>query len=294
MKKPLVRFASAGVPIQCEGGNLEAVQCSRDLGLGAFEIEFVRGVKMKEESAREIAASAAKNDVLISSHAPYYVNCCTQEKAKVASTIRHIFSSAYITRLCGGTITVFHPGYYQKLGKEEAFQAAKKVLLMIKGRMDGGNPGISASHRSSDADAAKVKGIYLGAETVGKKSAFGGLDEVIRLHEELGFVWPVLDFSHLLARGDFPCKTEEDYRRLFQTVEKRIPGYGKDFHSHFSSIEFTEKGERNHLPVSANKPPYAPLMKMLAENGYSGRVVCESPRLEYDALVLQNEYLKHV
>lgn len=277
MGKQLVRFASAGVPIQCQGGNLEAVQCSRDLGLGAFEMEFVRGVKMGEEKAREIATSAAKNDVLISSHAPYYVNCCTQEKAKVASTIRHIFSSAHITRLCGGTITVFHPGYYQKLGKEEAFRAAKKVLLMIKEKMD----------------AAKVKGIYLGAETVGKKSAFGGLEEVIRLHEELGFVWPVLDFAHLLARGDFPCKTEEDYHRLFQTLEKRIPGYGKDFHSHFSSIEFTEKGERNHLPVSANKPPYRPLMRVLAENGYSGRVVCESPRLEYDALVLQNEYLKH-
>lgn len=277
MRKQLVRFASAGIPIQCEGGNLEAVQCSRDLGLGAFEIEFVRGVKMKEGSARDIAASARKNDVLISSHAPYYVNCCTQEKSKVAGTIRHIFSSAQATGWCGGTITVFHPGYYQKLSKEEAFQAAKKVLLMIKEKMD----------------KEKVKGVLLGAETVGKKSAFGGLDEVIRLHEELGFVWPVLDFAHLLARGDFPCKTEEDYCKLFETIEKRIPGYGKDFHSHFSSIGYTEKGERNHLPISANVPPYKPLVKMLAENGIVGRVVCESPQLEYDALVLQEEYLKY-
>ncbi len=274
--KQLVRFASAGIPIQCKGGNLEAVECSRKLGLGAFEIEFVRGVKMGEVKAREIAASAAKNDVLVSSHAPYYVNCCTQEKAKVASTIRHIFSSARITGLCGGTITVFHPGHYQKLGKEEAFQAAKKVLLVINEKMD----------------AAKVK-CALGAETVGKKSAFGGLEEVVRLHEELEFVWPVLDFSHLLARGDFPCKTEGEYRKLFAAVEKRIPGYGKDFHSHFSSIEYTERGERNHLPISANVPPYKPLMKVLAENGYSGRVVCESPRLEYDALLMQAEYLKH-
>lgn len=293
MAKHLVRFASAGVPIQCEGGNLEAVECSRKLGLGALELEFVRGVKMKEESAAQIKESALKNDVLISSHAPYYVNCCTQEKAKVVSTIRHIFSSAQVTGWCGGTITVFHPGYYQKLSKEEAFQAAKKVLLMIKEKMDGGNPGISASHRRSDADKGKVKCV-LGAETVGKKSAFGGLDEVIRLHEELGFVWPVLDFAHLLARGDFPCKTEEEYRKLFETVEKRIPGYGKNFHSHFSSIEYTDKGERNHLPISANVPPYKPLVKMLAENGISGRVVCESPRLEYDALILQNEYLKHL
>jgi deoxyribonuclease-4 len=141
--------------------------------------------------------------------------------------------------------------------------------------------------------SAKVKCV-LGAETVGKKSAFGGLDEVIRLHEELGFVWPVLDFAHLLARGDFPCKTEEEYRKLFETVEKRIPGYGKNFHSHFSSIEYTDKGERNHLPISANVPPYKPLVKMLAENGIAGRIVCESPRLEYDALLMQEEYLKHV
>ncbi|MEW5996479.1 MAG: TIM barrel protein [Candidatus Micrarchaeota archaeon] len=278
MKKQLVRFASAGVPIQCEGGNLEAVAFSRELGLGAFEIEFVRGVKMEERKAAQIRESAEKNDVLISSHAPYYVNCCSQEKSKVVGTVRHIFSSAQATGWCGGTITVFHPGYYQKLGKGEAFQAAKKVLLTIKEKMG----------------EKKVKGVLLGAETVGKKSAFGGLDEVIRLAEELDFVWPVLDFAHLLARGDFPCRSEEDYRKLFDAVEKKIPKYGKNFHSHFSSIEYTGKGERNHLPVSANVPPYKPLMKMLAENGMGGRIVCESPRLEYDALVLQNEYSKYL
>ncbi len=278
MAKQKVRFASAGVPIQCKGGTLEAVECSSELGLGALEIEFVRGVKMKRELGEKVGGKAKELDVVISSHAPYYINCCTQEKAKLAGTLRHLASAAEATYWCGGWITVFHPGYYQKLSKEEAYKAAKKTLKEAKKRIG----------------EKKVKGVYFGAETVGKKSAFGGLDEVVRLAQELDSVWPVVDFAHLLARGDFSFKNEANYLKVFSLVEKKVHGYGKKFHAHFSSINYTEKGEKNHLPVSANKPPYKPLMKVLAENGFGGTIVCESPRLEFDALVLQKEYLKHV
>jgi deoxyribonuclease-4 len=133
--------------------------------------------------------------------------------------------------------------------------------------------------------------VRLGAETVGKKSAFGGLDENIRLSQELEMVEPCIDFAHVLARGDVQIRKEDDYRRIFERLEKELGDYVKRFHCHFSEIEFSEKGERNHLPLGTNnKPPFKPFMRVLAENGYSGTVICESPKLDIDALKMMKEY----
>lgn len=272
----MMRFGPAGIPIQCEGGTAEGIECCKQLGLGAMEMEFVHGVKMQDAAAKEAGKKAKELDVKISSHAPYYVNLCTTDSVKAENTKRHILLAAKATFLANGWITVFHPGFYQKLGKEEAFQAAKKRLLEIKEKMDAN--GIKCT---------------LGAETVGKKSAFGGFDENMRLAKELDFVEPVLDFSHLHARRDFVIKGEDDYRKIFGIMEKEIGAYVKRFHSHFSEINYGGKGEISHLPLGANsEPPYKPLMNVLAEQGYSGTVICESPKLEMDALVMQAEYRK--
>ncbi len=270
-----IRFGPAGIPIQCEGkGSLDGVKCCSELGLSAMEMEFVQGVRMKEDSAAGIAAVAKPLDISLSSHAPYYVNLCTDDPVKLANTKRHIVASARITSLAGGTITVFHPGFYQKLSPAEAYAAAKKNLKAIEGELQG----------------LGVK-IRLGAETVGKKGAFGGLLENIRLSQELEMVVPALDFAHLHARGDFRIRGEDDYRAIFALLEKELGDYVKRFHCHFSEINYSDKGERNHLPLgSNNEPPFKPFMKVLAESGYSGTVICETPKLDIDALTMKKEF----
>jgi len=269
-----IRFGPAGIPLQCEGGTLDGVKCCRELGLDAMEMEFVQGVRMREGMAREVAAEAKELDVSLSSHAPYFVNLCSREPEKVANSRRHILGSARITALAGGGITVFHPGFYQDLTPAEAFDAAKNALKSIEAELKSGG----------------VK-IRLGAETVGKKSAFGGLDENIRLAQELELVEPVIDFAHLHARGDFRLNGEADYKAVFDRLEKELDGYVKRFHCHFSEINYSAKGELNHFPLGTNnEPPFRPFMKVLAENGYSGTVICETPKLDQDALVMQKEY----
>jgi deoxyribonuclease-4 len=278
-KKAKVRFGSAGIPIQCEGGSLEAIECSHNLGLGALELEFVRGVKLKEESARKLKPASEKFDVRLSAHAPYWVNCCATKKEKQETTLRNLFLSAQACTWAGARVAVFHPGYYQGKTPKECFTLTKSLFKKLKAQMD--------KH--------KIKGVKLGAETVGKKSQYGSLDECIELHNKIPGIMLVLDFAHLLARGDWPCKTESDYSKLFAHIEKQLPGYMKDFHSHFSCINYSEKGERNHLPLEGkNQPPYKPLMKVLAENGYGGVIISESPQLEIDALKMQKEYQKHL
>lgn len=270
-----IRFGPAGIPIQCgSASTLEGIKCCSTLGLGAMEMEFVQGVRMKDDLAKEAGRLSKELDISLSSHAPYYINLCTGDKIKMANSKRHIIESARITSLAGGGITVFHPGFYQKLSPAEAYAAAKAALSEIIAELKTRN----------------IR-IRLGAETVGKKSAFGGLEENIRLCQDLEMVEPVLDFAHLHARGDFRIRDEADYLAIFRLLEKELGDYVRRFHCHFSEINYSEKGELNHYPLGTNnEPPFKPLMKVLAENGYSGTIICETPKLDLDAQKMMREY----
>lgn len=272
-----IRFGPAGIPIQCKGtSTLEGVECCSKLGLNAMEMEFVHGVRMKDESAKEIEKIAKKFDISLSSHAPYYVNLCTSDEQKLINSKKHIFESARTTFLCGGNITAFHPGFYQKLSPKDAFEIAKKNLKEIVEKLK--------QH--------KIK-VRLGAETVGKKSAFGGLEENIKLSQQVELVEPVIDFAHLHARGDFRITGEKDYLSIFNKLETELGDYVKRFHCHFSEINYSDKGELNHFVLGTNnEPPFEPFMKVLAENGYSGTVICETPKIDLDAMKLRDTYSK--
>ncbi|MDO8553635.1 MAG: TIM barrel protein [Candidatus Micrarchaeota archaeon] len=274
-----VRFGPAGIPAQCKGtGTLDGVKCCAELGLTAMEMEFVRGVRMKEPQATAIGIEAKKLDISLSSHAPYYINLCSTDEVKAANSRRHIYEAAKATFHAGGRITVFHSGYYQDFTKEEAYKIAKKNLLETEEKLKQEN----------------IKCV-LGAETVGKKSQFGGLLEVIKLAQEIETVQPVIDFSHLVARADFPLKTEADFKKLFDLLEKELGDYVKHFHGHFQEVNYSDKGELNHLKLGTkDEPPYKPFMKMLADNGYSGTIISESPIIEEDAIKMKQEYEKQL
>lgn len=267
-----LRFGPAGIPIQCNANStLEGVKCCSKLGLDAMEMEFVQGVRLKEHTANEIKAIANKLDIMLSSHAPYFINFCSDDKKKIETSSRNLIQSAKITAAAGGRITVFHPGFYQKQSPEKAYEIAKTNLKSLVQKLD--------------AD------IVLGAETVGKRTAFGGLDEVIKLSQDIPEIQPVLDFAHIHARGDQKLKTQEDYQKVFNKLEKELGDYVNSFHAHFSEINYTEKGERNHLSLGTNnEPPYKELLKTISENGYSGVIICETPELDIDAQKMQEFY----
>ena len=275
-----VRFGPAGVPIQCDGSStLDGVKCCAELQLDAMEMEFVQGVRLSEESALEIAAVAKHLDISLSSHAPYFINFCSREASKIELSTRNLLQAARITHAAGGRITVFHPGFYQKQKPEDAYAAAKKHL--------------AEAHEKIVAEGAAA--VILGAETVGKKSAFGGLEENVRLSQELGFVQPVLDFAHIHARGDVRLKTEDDYMKIFSLLEQRLGDYVQHFHAHFSEVSYSDKGEQYHLPLGAkNEPPLQPLLKVLAENGYGGTIICETPKIDIDAQLMKEKYMQLV
>jgi len=274
-----IRFGPAGIPIDTPGeGTAAGIAYCGKIGLGAMEVEFVHGVNMKEEKTREAGAVARKSDVLLSCHAPYYINCCAKEEAKITNSVRFIVSTAQAAHWLGASPIVIHTGFYMKRAPEEC---RKMVIATYERCLD-------------EMASLKITGVVLGAELTGKKSAYGSLDEIIDLSQHFGHdkLMPVIDYAHYHAR-EKRLKAKEDYLGILERVEKKLGSTAaKNFHCHFSGIEFTEAGERNHLPVSSLSPPFAPLADAWQENGWSGRVICESPLIEKDALALQESYLK--
>jgi endonuclease IV len=78
--------------------------------------------------------------------------------------------------------------------------------------------------------------IWVRPETTGKGSQFGTLDELLKLRDEAKCHLCV-DFAHIIARNN----GEIDYEEVFSKLKQL-----KHIHSHFSGINYTAKGERNH------------------------------------------------
>jgi len=276
----MIRFGPAGIPIGTpgNGGTVEGIAYCRKIGLSAMEVEFVHGVKMKEESATLSRASSEKSSVSLSCHAPYYINCCAKEKAKLDGSVRHIVECAKAADWLSASPVVFHPGYYMGRAPVECKKIVEETLERCFSKME----------------TLGIKGVKLGAELTGKKSAYGSLEEIIALSEHFGAdrLIPVVDFAHYHARVK-RLSSKADFAEILVKLEAVLGNAAVNgFHCHFSGIEFTDAGERNHLPIGSNSPPFPPLARALKERGFEGTVICESPLLEKDALVLQKEYAR--
>ena len=82
-------------------------------------------------------------------------------------------------------------------------------------------------------------------------------------------------------------------RILVGLIEKKL---GKEavanMHIHLSGINYSEKGERNHLILKESDMNYAAVLEVLKDFGAKGVLVCESPNIEEDALLLQKTFEK--
>jgi len=276
MFKTELRFGPAGMPIGCKGRTLvDGIEYAAKEGLNAFEVEFVRGVRLNKEIGIKANEIARQKNVLLSCHAPYWINCCSPLKEKQNITMRNLIQAAEAAQTLGAYIIVFHPGYYQNQTPEKAFDNALILLKEVLRKMK----------------EKKINNVLLGLETVGKKSQFGSLDENIELCRKLGIenARPVIDFAHVHARADGCLKTKEDYEEIFSKLKK---GLGAEaltrLHCHFTEVVFSDKGERYHLPVGAKQSPdFRLLAKIISEKNYKFTIISESPLLDKDALKMK-------
>ncbi|MBN2110120.1 MAG: TIM barrel protein [Methanosarcinaceae archaeon] len=267
-------FGTAGTPRSSKKRNSAVgIERVRELGLGCMELEFVRGVKMGEDTARQISEKAANEGVLLSVHGPYYINLNSAEPEKIDASIERIYRSAKIGSICGARNIVFHPAYYHKDSSEKVYKRVYGILKQLTGRL-----------------ADENIDVILRPETMGKATQFGSLEENVRLGADIDNVLPCIDFAHLHARGG-QMNSYEEFAFVLGTVESELGMEGlDDMHMHVSGIEYGEKGEKNHLNLEDSDLEYAELMRALKDFRVSGLLICESPDNDGDALLLQRTY----
>jgi len=239
-----------------------------------MEIEFVRGIKMSEDTAAEVRRVASELGVILTAHAPYYVNLLSADQSKVEASIKRILDSARVGYLAGAWSVVFHPGYYGSLTPSEASERVRGYLKTIaKTLIDEGIE------------------IWVRPETMGGLAEFGSLEEVITVSEGLENILPCIDFAHLYARSRGAVNNYKSFREVLELLETRLGSDAiKNMHIHISGMEYGERGEVKHLNLSDSLFNYIDALKAIKEFKVTGVLISESPNLEDDALVMLNTY----
>ena len=269
-------FATAGIPITTKPRTYKAAfEHLQKLGLGGLEVEFVRGVNMPTSTQEEIKKLISENGMTLSAHGPFYINLNSQEEDKVEASIKRILETARTAKNFGGYSITFHAAFYLKQDKQEVYKTVRNKFEEIISTLNNEN-----------------NNIWIRPETTGKETQWGDLDEVIKLSNEFEQVLPCIDFSHLHARyAGKQYNTYDDFARVFERIGKEIGSYAlENFHAHIAGIEYGAKGEKQHLMLAESDMNYKDLLRAFKNFNVKGLVVCESPIMEDDAILLKEYY----
>jgi len=184
--------------------------------------------------------------------------------------------AAHYGHLAGTTDIIFHPGSYFEKDPAEVLKVALPRLEGCVGELrKAGNP------------------VTLRPETMGKSAMLGSFEDVLVMSRITG-VQPCLDFAHLHARpGDGTINTYDEWSRLLERYAAVLGSQAlASLHIHLSGIEYGPKGEKNHLPLAEADLNLKALFKVLKKFGCGGRILCESPIMEEDALEMKKVWGK--
>ncbi len=265
-------FGTAGIPLSTpKSSTLEGIKRVRELNLDSMELEFVHGINLSFEKAKEINIQRKESNVVLTAHAPYYINLNAREKVKLEASKKRILDTAKIGYEAGAYSITFHPAFYMKQEKSFVYN---KVFEAIKE--------ISKELKEESVD------IWIRPELTGKPTQFGDLDEIVSLSRDIENVLPCFDFAHYHARYNGRNNTQEEFRESLGFIEKELGRFALDnMHVHISGINYTEKGERNHLTLRESDMNWKDLLNVWKEFKIKGVVVSESPNIEDDAILLK-------
>lgn len=265
-----LHFLTAGIPLRAKDYN-SGFKTLSEMNLDGLELEFVHGVRISDKSKEAVINN--NKEFIITAHAPFYVNLNSKEEEKIEASIQRIIETAVTANSLGGYSITYHAAFYMEKDKEEVY---KKVYE--------GNKKIFEALNGVD--------IWVRPETTGKKTQWGDVDEIIRLSKEFEKVLPCVDFSHLHAREAGAFNTYDEFCSVFEKIGNELGQIALDnFHAHIAGIEYTQKGERQHLNLLESDFNYKDLLKAFKKFDIKGAVVCESPNIEEDCKLLKDYYL---
>jgi deoxyribonuclease-4 len=255
----VILLGPAGSPLT---STIEGISEIKKLGLQAMEVEFTHGIKMSDSLAKDIFNENKNYNILLSVHAPYFINLASEEEDKRNASIQRIIRSCELGDHMGAKCIVFHAAYYGKNDEEETYNIVKESVLSIQEKIEKNSWNVE-----------------LCLETTGKRSEFGTLDELLRLRKETK-CGICVDFAHILARNN-----SINYKEVFDKLEKS--GFRR-IHSHFSGIVFGDKGEQHHKDLKEEE--ILPLAKEILKRKIEITIISESPSTWKDALKIKSVF----
>jgi len=273
------RFGSVGTPEstpKTPGGSVGTIRHLAAQGLHALELGWVRSVRVSTKTCAAIKAAAEESDVMLSIHAPYYINLHADAEEWPKSRKR-LMDAAHFGHLAGATDIVFHPGSY--FGKEP-----EAALTVVIPRLRECMAGLREQHNP----------VRLRPETMGKATLLGSLEDSLRMSEAAPGVEPCLDFAHLHARGgDGSMNTYAEWCDVLKAYQDALGAPAMQrLHCHLSGIEYTSRGEKNHLLLVESDFDVTALLEALNHYNCGGRILCESPGImDIEALAVKQQWL---
>lgn len=250
--------------------------------LELFEYSFGRGINIKEEKALKLRDAFKNANVEISVHAPYYINFATPDEEKAVNSYNYVINSAKMAKNLGANRIIFHPA---SQGKEPRDVAVARTIERLK----------------ILADLIHTEGLddmLFCPETMGKIVQIGTIEEVTEFCKIDKIFIPTVDFGHVNAREQGSLVDVDDFKSRIEYMIDNL-GYErmKNFHVHFSKIQYSQKGEIRHLNFDDQVygPCYMPFIDACIALNVEPYVICESAGNQTDdSILMKNYYLQKI
>ena len=271
-----LKFVTAGQPI-CNGnaGYENSFKILESLKLDGMELEFVHGVRMSPANQKIVKELSLKKDMVLTAHGPYYINLNSKEEDKIEASIKRVLDTARMGKELGAYSITFHAAFYMGMPADVVYKKVESTMSEVCKVLEEEN-----------------NDIWVRPETTGKGTQWGNLEEIVKLSKNFKQVLPCVDFSHLHARTNGGYNTYDEFCKIFEHIGKELGDKAlNNFHAHIAGIEYGEKGEKKHLMLKESDMNYKDLMRAFKKFDVKGVVVCESPIMEDDAVLLKEYYL---
>jgi deoxyribonuclease-4 len=261
-------FGTVGIPIstpRSPGGTVGGVRETARRRLTALELAWVQSVRISEARCAEIRENASASIACSACPVLHQLNAGQEGWPKGR---KRLMDAAHAES--GATDIIFHPGSY--FGRTPSEVLPWRSRLKVRpGAPQPGQPRDPPAGDDGQRAPARISGRHAAA---------------VRRNPGVQPCWT-----------SPTCAARERFGQLLQwlrisLVAERIgPQALQTLHIHLSGIEYGRRAER-HLPLKKADLRYRDLLRALHDVGASGRILCESPLMEKDALVLQRAWIR--
>jgi len=156
---------------------------------------------------------------------------------------------------------IIRPNFYAQMPQE---QALKLVVYKINEIM-----------------SALRLDVKLGIETTGKMDEVGSLEDVIDIVKRTTRTEPVLNWGYIHARGAGALRTQEDFKRILDTVHKSVGAeWLQTAYFIFSGVSYGPSGFIRHVPIAQSDMNLEYLIHEAMSLGIRGTIIFEDPGKE--------------